>query len=191
MAIQESKWITVERPGWFGEAKDDMLAGYDKKYGEGRWRIRHRLGPRLIALPEALRIYELCYELHFLNPQTRYLWTEMFKKASEVWTELDTDVESGYDYSIQKAKAPHYEDVSIRIIMKKYGHVFKGSKPIRIRADSTDVIGVGLSSIHVPFIWPECIEPYNEVCWWNRHAGSLEYYWHANKVLQTLRNENI
>ncbi|MFA5358249.1 MAG: hypothetical protein WC310_00305 [Patescibacteria group bacterium] len=180
------RWITVSNPGWFGEAKNDRLAGYDKAYGAGNWRIRHRLGPRLLDLPEALRLYELCYELHFLSPNTRYLWTDLFKQASEVWTELESDVESGLDYSIQKAKAPHYEDVSIRIIMKLYGHTFDGNKLIRIRADSNDVTGVALSSIHIPFLWPEFIEPTKEVEWWNRHKGSLEHFWHANKELQII-----
>ncbi len=178
------KWIMVDRPGWFGEAKDIKIADYNRAWGAGNWRIRHRLGPRLLDLPESLRLYELCYELHFLNPNTRFLWSKLFEQASEVWTELESDVESGLDYSIQKAKAPHYEDVAIRIIMKRYGREFKGEHLIRIRADSTDAIGVALSSIHVPFLWPEFIEPVSETMWWNRHKGSLEHFWHANKELQ-------
>ncbi len=182
--LTSSSWTTVERPGWFGEAKNERLASYDTKYGPGNWRIRHRLGPRLLDFPEALRVYELCYELHFLNPNTRFLWTKLFEQASEVWTELETDVESGLDYSVQKAPAPHYEDVSIRIIMQRYGHAFRGDPLIRIRADSTDAIGIALSSIHIPFLWPEFIEPVVEIAWWNRHKGSLEHFWHANKELQ-------
>jgi hypothetical protein len=189
MNLQKSDWKTVERPGWYGEAKDDMLRGYDEKYGAGKWRIRHRLGPRLLDFEEAVRIYELCYELHFLNPHTRYLWTELFKTAKEVWTEEKSDIDSGLDYSIQKAKAPHYEDVSIRIIMQKYHKQFTGNELVRIRADSEDVIGVGLSSIHIPFIFPNFIEPpVHEVYWWNRHEGSLELFWHSNKVLQIRNN---
>lgn len=189
--MQKSKWVTIERPGWFGEAKDSRLAYYDRTYGSGNWRIRHRLGPRLLDLPEALRLYELCYELHFLNPNYRYLWTKLFEQASEVWTELESDIESGMDYSIQKAKAPHYEDVAIRIIMKHYGHKFSGDRLIRIRADSTDTVGVALSSIHIPFPWPEFIEPVNEISWWNRHKGSLEHFWHANKELQIVRRDDF
>ncbi|MDD5289699.1 MAG: hypothetical protein PHT40_00685 [Patescibacteria group bacterium] len=182
---QQGDWKTVAKPGWFGEAKNDMLAHFDQDYGAGNWRIRHRLGPRLLNLPEALRLYELCYELHFLNPNTRFLWTKLFEQACEVWTEYESDVESGLDYSIQKAKAPHYEDVSIRIIMKQYGHQFGGERLIRVRADSNDVIGIALSSIHIPFVFPEFIESdAHGVQWWNRHRGSLEHFWHANKELQ-------
>ncbi len=182
--LKKSDWKTIARPGWYGEAKEERLAGYDREYGLGNWRIRHRLGPRLLNLPEALRLYELCYEMHFVNPDTRFLWVKLFEQASEVWTELESDVKSGLDYSIQLAPAPHYEDVSIRIIMKLYEKKFSGDHLIRIRADSTDIIGIALSSIHIPFIWPEFIEPVSEVAWWNRHKGSLEHFWHANKELQ-------
>ncbi|MFA5020546.1 MAG: hypothetical protein WC517_00560 [Patescibacteria group bacterium] len=190
MSIPTNKGCTtIERPGWFGEAKNERLAEYDLKYGKSNWRIRHRLGPRLLDFPEAVRLYELCYELHFLNPDTRYLWTALFKQASEVWTELESDTKSGYDYSIQLAPAPHYEDIAIRIIMNRYGKKFEGDKPIRIRADSGDPIGVGLSSIHIPFVYPQFIEPdKNGVQWWNRHKGSLEHFWHVNKELQVKNN---
>jgi hypothetical protein len=183
--MKKSDWKTIERPGWFGEAKEDILRGFDEKYSIGNWRIRHRLGSRLLDFKEAVRLYEICYELHFLNPHTRYLWTNLFQIAKEVWTEEERDIESGLDYSVQLAKAPHYEDVSIRIIMQKYNKQFMGDKLLRIRADSEDVVGVGLSSIHIPFAFPNFIEVWNgEALWWNRHEGSLEYFWHANKILQ-------
>lgn len=182
---KNNTWKTVERPGWFGEAKDEILKSYDEKHGAGNWRIRHRFGTRLLNFEEAVHLYELSYELHFLNPHTRYLWTDLFERACEVWTEEESDVESGLDYSHQEAKAPHYEDVAIRIIMAKHHHSFKGDKLLRVRADSDDVVGVALSSIHIPFVFPKFIEPLRaEVAWWNRHEGSVEYFWHCNKVLQ-------
>lgn len=182
---KDKEWTTIEQPGWYGEAKNQRLAEYDRLYGSGNWRIRHRLGPRLLDFPEAVRLYELCYELHFLNPDTRYLWTALFKQASEVWTELESDIESGRNYSIQLAPAPHYEDIAIRIIMDRYGKKFKGAELVRIRADSDNPIGVGLSSIHIPFVFPQFIEADNNgVQWWNRHKGSLEHFWHVNKELQ-------
>lgn len=185
MEPKKSEWKTITRPGWFGEAWASMIAQFDQNYGKGNWRLRHQLGPRLLDLPESLRLYELCYELHFLNPHSRFLWTNLFNSASEVWTEEERDIESGLDYSIQQAKAPHYEDVAIRIIMQRYGQSFKGNRPIRIRADSLDAVGVALSSIHIPFIFPDFIEPpFEKIYWWNRHKHSLEEFWHTNKVLQ-------
>lgn len=185
MEPKASEWKTIARPGWFGEAKASMIEQFNQTYGVGNWRIRHQLGPRLMDFNEAVKLYELCYERHFLNPHTRFLWTSLFKMASEVWTEEERDIESGLDYTIQQAKAPHYEDIAIRIIMQRYGQSFKGTRPVRIRADSADAVGIALSSIHVPFIFPEFIEaPFAEVLWWNRHRGSLEEFWHTNKVLQ-------
>ena len=183
--MEKANWLTVERPGWFGEAKENILQNFDKQYGAGNWRIRHQLGPRLLDFREALRIYELCYEMHFLDPHTRYLWTNLFKIAKNIWTEQPSDTGSGTNYYMQNAKAPHYEDIAIRIIMEKYQKRFEGEKLIRIRADSKDVVGIALSSIHIPFIFPKFIEPsFPETLWWNRHEGSLEHFWHCNKVLQ-------
>jgi hypothetical protein len=183
--IKPSEWTTVGKPGWFGEAKNDMLKGYDEKYGEGNWRIRHQFGLRALDFSEAVKLYEICYELHFLNPDTRYLWIDLMKRAADVWTEEERDVESGMDYSIQKAKAPHYEDVAIRIILDRYGKSFKGDRLIRIRADSPDTVGVALSSIHIPFAFPQHMEaPIEKIAWWTRYKDSLEYFWHCNKILQ-------
>ena len=187
LKLGKSPWVTVEKPGWYGEAKNSRLEEYDQKYGAGNWRIRHRLGQRLLDFTEATRLYELCYELHFLSPYTRYLWNFLFEQASEVWTELETDVQSGTDYSIQLAPAPHYEDIAIRLIMKRYGKEFKGEKLMRIRADSPDPIGVALSSVHIPFVFSDLIEEWPKVEWWNRHKGSLEHAWHANKEFQIKR----
>lgn len=185
MVEPQSGWKTVERPGWFGTRRAEIIQSYNERFGEGNWRVRHQLGPRTIGQDEALSIYELCYRLHFLHPDTRHLWLALFREASEVWTEEVTDVDSGLDYSIQKSPAVHYEDMAIRRIMKEYGHEFRGNKLIRIRADSDNPIGVALSSIHVPFCFPQYFEaPFPEIVWWNRHKGSLEYFWHTNKILQ-------
>ena len=183
--LPKKEWETVDRPGWFGVDRERILKSYDEKYGAENWRIRHQLGPRVMDLPESLRLYEMSYELHFLHPDTRHLWTSLFREASEVWTEEESDVQSGRDYSIQLSPAVHYEDMSIRIIMDKYGKEFKGDKLIRIRADSEDPIGVALSSIHIPFPFPQYLEAsFPQIFWWNRHKGSLEEFWHTNKVLQ-------
>jgi len=185
MDQHKPKWKIVERPGWFGEDRDVRIRSYDEKYGSGNWRIRHILGPRIMDFKEAVMLYEISYELHFLNPHTRYLWINLFKMASDVWTEDISDISSGTDYSVQRAKASHYEDMAVRCIMQKYGFKFKGERLIRIRADSQDVVGVALSSIHIPFVFPEFIEvPQPEILWWNRHKRSLEEFWHYNKVLQ-------
>ena len=183
--IPTSEWIIAERPGWFGEAREQKIVEYDAKYGKENWRIRHQLGPRVLDLTQALQLYEISYEIDFLNPDRRYLWTDLMNRAKDVWTEEESDIDSGLDYRIQKAKAVHYEDMSIRIILLRHGQHFKGNKLIRVRADSDDVVGKALSSIHIPFVFPNYIEYVD--CgsfWWNRHKGSLEHFWHANKILQ-------
>ncbi len=186
MGVPHSGWKTVERPGWFGESRPQIVKGYDDKYGKGNWRIRHKLGPFVLDFNQAVRLYELCYEMDFLNPDRRYIWNDLIKNARDVWTELPSDVQSGTDYSKQLFSAHHYEDIAIRRILQNYGLEFKGDELIRIRADSDDLVGKALSSIHVPFIYPDYIEgPLdNEFHWWDRHKNSLEIFWHRNKIIQ-------
>jgi hypothetical protein len=182
----KQEWKTIEKPGWFGEDRDKRMAEYDNKFGAENWRIRHQLGPYALNFQQAVHIYELCYELDYLHPDRRFLWKDLVTRAQDVWTERLSDIESGTDYSIQKAPAAHYEDIAIRRILHKQGLSFQGKDHVRIRADSDDLVGKALSSIHIPFIYPQYIEPptNDEITWYNRHKGSLEHFWHANKILQ-------
>ncbi len=196
--FKQSEWQTLpERPGWLGWDRPKRVEAYNQRFGEGNWRIRHILGPRVMDFDEAVGLYELSYELHYLNPHHRFLWNNLFKTASEVWTEDVSDVNCGVDYHAQNVDAAHYEDIAIRRIMKKYERVFTGNRLVRIRADATDsnlndVVGVALSSVHVPFIFREFIEaPLSEIIWWNRHKGSLEEFWHTNKVLQVKKGSLV
>jgi len=186
MTIPTSKWETIGRPGWFGEDRDRILLAYDQRYGLGNWRIRHQLGPRILDFKEAVQLYELSYEIDFNHPDRRYIWNNLIKKAKEIWTEQLTDINSGTDYSIQLAPAAHYEDIAIRRILNKYHLNFKGGELVRIRADSDDLVGKVLSSIHIPFVYPDYIENSinDKMLWWDRHKGSLECFWHLNKILQ-------
>jgi len=190
--IPTSNWETVERPGWFGEERDRRLAEYEQRFGKGNWRIRHKLGPRTLNFDEAIKLYELCYELDFNHPDRRYIWSDLIEQAEDVWTEQLSDVRSGTDYSIQLAPASHYEDIAIRRIFEKYRARFKGNRLIRIRADSEDTIGKILSSLHVKFLYPEYIEPpiNDKFPWWDRHKGSLECFWQLNQILQVRAETN-
>lgn len=187
--MKKSQWETVARPGWFGEKRDELVREFNEKYGDGNWRIRHILGPRILGFDEAVHLYELSYELHFLNPHTRFLWMNLVKVAEDVWTEEESDVLSGTDYRIQTARASHYEDMAVRRILQRHGLTFTGKQLVRIRADSQDAVGIALSSIHVPFVFPQFIESGSEAHWWNRHPGSVEHFWHSNKMLQQKKGE--
>jgi len=190
--IPESEWETIARPGWFGENRDQILAEYDQKYGRGNWRIRHKLGSRVLDFNQAINLYELSYELDFNHPDRRCRWNYLIKNACDVWTEKLSDVKSGKNYAVQKAPAAHYEDIAIRRILAKYDLKFQGKEFIRIRADSEDLVGKILSSIHIPFIYPDYIEGSldDKMPWWDRHKGSLECFWHLNKILQLRKPRN-
>ena len=74
MTIPTSKWKTIERPGWFGEARDEVLAGYDQKHGKGNWRLRHKLGPQTLDFNQSVNLYEMCYEFDFNHPDRKFLF---------------------------------------------------------------------------------------------------------------------
>jgi hypothetical protein len=33
------EWRTVNRPGYFGRRRDEIIAGYNREHGEGDWRL--------------------------------------------------------------------------------------------------------------------------------------------------------
>jgi len=174
------KWKYAERPGLAGEQKEQKIEAYNEKYGEGNWRIMWKVDTRTINLDKALELYETSYLLHFYS--NRVIWGDLTKNASEVWVEEEIDVESGIDYSIQRSKANHYEDIAIRRILNNQNIKFRGSELLQIRGDSDYLSGRLLSSMRVPFCLPELIEEPREYGWWKRN--SVEDFWQSNKILQ-------
>ena len=171
--------VTEIRPGLLGQSRAKRVGEYNSAYGLGNWTFGWKFDSRILTPESALRLYERSYEIHFLG--NRIIWNDLIRRARDVWVEEESDVESGLDYSIQKAKAAHYEDIAIRRILRGWERTFKGKGLVRVRGDSDSLCGKLLSSQYVPFVAPAYIEEPRLDGWWKRN--SVEDFWQSNKIL--------
>lgn len=172
-------WKTAERPGYFGKKRDKIYKSYNKKYGEGNWKIAWKWHDQIIDYLTACQIYEDGYYADSFKREG--LWKELTSAAKNVYDYEEQDVESGLDYLIQKANATHLQDIAIRRVVLRRGWEFKGDKLIQIRSHSV-YWGENLSPGRVPFQLPELIVTPHLNGWWDN--SSIEDFWQSNKTLQ-------
>jgi hypothetical protein len=101
--------------------------------------------------------------------------------AKDVWDSSESDIESGLDYTIQKGKATHIQDIAIRNVASIRGFEFKGNDLIQIRSHKTywgEQFSPGKIRLHLPSL---IISP-REAGWWD--INSVEDFYQSNKVLQ-------
>ncbi len=70
----KSDWIDVDRPGYFGKKRDEILEGYDKKYGKNGWRLVWKIGDIDLDFLGVCAIYEDSY-FEFLKKNPEVLKT--------------------------------------------------------------------------------------------------------------------
>ena len=171
--------VTEVRPGLFGVEREKRISEYNEQYGADNWEIGWKFDSRILNLDSALRLYEMSYHISFLG--NRIVWDDLIKKAEEIWVEDKSDVDSGYDYAMQKAPAAHYEDIAIRRVLQANGKKFKGEELVRVRGDSDCLCGRLLSSMYVPFVAPSYIEELRLDGWWKKNT--VEDFWQSNKII--------
>lgn len=176
-------WETVERPGYFGKKKDSIIEAYDKKYGEGNWRIVWKWGEDIICKDLAYKYYEDAYYID--SKKREALWLELKSVASEVYDIEPRDIESGLDYNIQKGPATHLQDISIRRVFDRRDWEFEGDELVQIRS-KMGKFGDALSPGNVMFHHLTMIEKPFLDGWWNNH--SIESFYQNNKILQVKKN---
>ena len=187
-------WETVDRPGYFGEKRDELQAGFDEKYGRGRWRIAWEWGSTIIQRPEALQLYEDGYYEYLKKTPELLEW--LVGGFSDVFDTSPSNVQAGFSYDIQETKNNHIHDVAIRRAVMRNGREFSGEKLLEVR--SVDAEGWKLSPCNIPFHMPQMIYPgqikyKGEVRdfatnppWWIKRGvkNSVEEFYQQNKVLQ-------
>lgn len=181
-------WATLERPGQFGTKYREKHDFYDGRYGEDNWRIVWLVNDHPFTLEQALMLYEDAY-FSYLQ-QRRDLLEELLREASDVYDNSVLNSESGLDYGIQNATSHHFQDIAIRRVVSRLGHVFTGSKTLQIRGKWTNEqpphpLSVLLSPGKVPFHMPELIEQPELEGWWD--PGSVESFYQSNKYVQAKR----
>jgi len=172
-------WKTVERPGYFGERKHELLKSYDEKYGRGKWRIAWKWKDEFIDFEKACLLYEEAYFADSFKRES--LWQELISKASDVYDNDISNVHSRFDYTKQETTATHIQDIAIRRVVKRRGWDFRGEELIQIRSDNK-YWGDKLNPSGVGFHLPDLIEEPHIEGWWKK--DSVEDFYQSNKVLQ-------
>jgi len=177
-------WKTVERPGYFGKKRDELVAKWDKEYGKGNWRLAYQWGSLIIEREQAIQIYEDAYYEFLKNNPKTLEW--LVNTASDVYDTAPSNVEARFDYNYQETPNTHLHDISIRKSVMRLGKWFKGDHLVEIRSKSTEgkILSPGLVPFHLPeMICKEEIKDYSgKRMWWQN--GSIEDFYQKNKLLQ-------
>lgn len=182
-------WITVERPGYFGDKRDELQARWNDQFGAGNWRLAWQWGELALGKSEALQIYEDGY-YEFLKSDSEVLdW--LITTASDVYDTSPTNIQARFDYNVQETQNNHLHDIAIRRALLRTGNWFAGDKLLEIRNPEKE--GWRLAPCMVPFHLPELIstEPIKDYrkkgyFWWEKRGvpNSIEAFYQRNKLLQ-------
>lgn len=188
------KWKTVDRPGYFGDRRDELQADFDRKYGKDSWRIAWEWGGLILPIQEALQLYEDGYYEHFKTKPELLEW--LVTNFSNIFDTAPSNVEAGFSYNIQETPNNHLHDVAIRRAVLRRGAWFSGSRLLEVR--SVNAEGWALSPCNIPFHLPNMIyqgqtkykcevrDFSTNPPWWIRKGvkNSVEEFYQQNKVLQ-------
>src|SRR3990172_5735371 len=176
---------TVDRPSYFGKKRDEIQAGYDKKYGKGNWQIMWEIDGGIHSFDDAIQLYEDAY-YEFLKNNPKVLH-ELCKTASHVYDNAESNIDC-MGYHDQENNSNHYQDIAIDRSVWRLGRKLNGKQLIQIRHNSKDEIGRLLSPGRIDFHLPKYIKKPVKKGWWN--PLTIEEFWQSNKVLQAVKKKN-
>ena len=193
--ITNGDFKIVEMPGFLGFRKKDVYTSWNQKYGENNWQLLHRWKDELIPQRDTIALYEDAYYEFFRGDKDQLEW--VLRNFGDVYDMSLSDIESGYDYSIQKGNATHLHDIAIRRVLSlRMGKNFEGKELLQVRQPTTK--GYHLGPGIVPFHMPELIEKSEGIInygldenwekkvgtrnpWWDK--DSIEDFYQSNRVL--------
>jgi hypothetical protein len=181
MIIKERKWKTIKRPGYSGKHKNELHRLYNKIYGKNNWRTAWIVNKIIFSREEIILLYEDSYYI-FLKKHQRIL-QQLLSEAKNVYDDAVSNISSGLDYCKQETNRTHYQDISIRRCVLRFGLKFKGNKLIQIRDYKGEhPLSLKLSPGRIPFHMKELIKKPELTGWWK--PGSIESFYQSNKILQ-------
>lgn len=188
-------WKIADRPGYFGQSRDEIHQSYDEQYGPGRWRIAWQWGDLILQRPEALQMYEDGY-YEFLRGHPKELaW--LVRTAADVYDTAPTNALAGFSYDVQETNSNHIHDVALRRAVLRTGEWFYGDHLVHIRPEQEgDQFGPHQIPFHLPHMIYSGRIKYKgkerdfarDPPWW-RTMGiprSVEEFYQQNKVLEVL-----
>ncbi len=174
-SIKEDWVCLLGELGYVG--KKNMAAELDQKYGFDKWVRAFFHRGNIIHKEEALVLYEQSYYDFLKDNDGVREW--LINTASEVYDIQPSNINSGLDYSIQECSGVHFQDISVRRVLKRLGLKFKGNHLVQIRGYDSE--GYVLNPGQVPFHNPEEILDKETKTWWK--PNSIEAFYQHNKAL--------
>lgn len=191
--MMTDQWRVHGRPGYFGRKRDERIAGFDRSFGIGNWRLGW-LASRFATLsvldervsnPVFLSFFDACAQM-YEESYVRFLKqrpadVDFVCSYGECIDNAPTNIQSGCDYTIQEAYSTHIQDIAVRNALRRLGRRFEGPAEkvlvIRTKGDGQR-FGPGV----VPFYAPDLITPPSLAPRW-AEKNSVEDYWQSNKFL--------
>jgi len=192
-------WLFEDRPGFFGKNRDNIIAGYNEKYGKDGWQLAwmpskylHRAYVPYDFINACKAFYEQSYYIYMRSLPFEIL--DELCRYGECYDNAITNVKSRLDYTIQEAYSTHIQDIAVRNVMAALGRKFMtgGAPLLQIRGSKVSIggtcsLGTLLSPANVPFYDPDMIiQPSKCPDWANE--GSVEDFWQSNKILQVWKD---
>jgi len=178
MLLDTNEWKIISYPGYSGKAKGSQDKNRDKLYGSGNWKSAFAWGNSIIDRKFALQLYEDAYYNFFRNNLEQLDW--LCENACDVYDNALSNVDSGFDYSIQETNSTHLQDIAVRNVLLRLGRTFNGNRLIEIRGKDSE--GYRFNPGRVPFHMPDMIKHRENNPEWI-DPGSIEDFWQSNKVL--------
>ena len=182
----------IERPGFFGSRRDELTREYTKKYGTyGKdwtlvWYFDNSISKGLMLYPSACRwYYEYSYYQYLKDKPTL---VDHICSYGECIDNAITNIQSGYDYTIQEAYSTHIQDIAVRNVIRSLGRKFEGKKDEILVIRGEDTNGYYLNPGQIPFYDPSFIMIPSKAPKWAKE-GSVEDFWQSNKFLALRESE--
>ncbi|MBT3397695.1 hypothetical protein HOA55_03085 [archaeon] len=177
-------WETIERPGYLGKKRDEVVSNWNEQFGKNNWRLTYQWNNEIVSREFAIQLYEDGYCEFFKKNLDILEW--LVSSYSDVYDTATSNVKSKFDYTRQETPNKHIHDIAVRKSVARLGKEFQGEDLLHIRWLGSD--GMMLNPGVVPFHMPELIVP-GEVkdyggkgTWW--YEKTIEDFYQRNKVLQ-------
>jgi hypothetical protein len=133
-----------------GKKRDKFARLLNQKVGKGNWFWAYKIGGSLYSWELGLKVYEDAYWLFFRNHLTKL--KKLVKNYNDVFEFRKEDIESGLDYTKQKNRSDHYQDIAIRRCLRRFGIWFQGA------GDLLQLSNSEFGEDRVPFHLPHLIK---------------------------------
>lgn len=168
----------VDRPGYFGDKRQQRVDFYDNLFGADRWSEMWEVDGSLVSFAKAVSMYDESYYQHLAANPEAAVWASSFGDCSDI---ADT-----YRNCCDPHATPRYlQAASVRRALTRLGFSFAGPVDRLLSIRGPESNGHSLNPGHVPFHCPSLIlqgTRCGKRPGW-AEIGSVEHFWQANKVI--------